>query len=342
MAAPASLSDSSKTAHLAAYSHRDPDPRKKALLAISGGGIRGELPLLMLTEIEKLAGARAYEIFTHFAGTSVGSFIAAGCVVSLNGKEPLKADEMLTIFRNNAPNIFNRSWGRWLSTAGGLLSAKYDPAVLYSMIDTHFENTLLKDTLRPLFIPAVDLNACKLENFTTAKNQAIVASCVKASSAAATFFPPFKIGDFYYEDGGAVENNPAEGAYLNMIKGEDLSDKNIYVVSLGTGYVENKITVTNPKHAGLLFWGRNGLNLVLNGTNSMISEELSEIIDTPINSSNKRGLEVFNPRIDAAHDSIDDASVPNLQYLDEITAMFLEENKERMRETVRTLYPAGF
>jgi patatin-like phospholipase/acyl hydrolase len=43
------------------------------VLAIDGGGIRGLIPALVLTELERRAGRRTFELFDLIAGTSTRS-----------------------------------------------------------------------------------------------------------------------------------------------------------------------------------------------------------------------------------------------------------------------------
>ena len=49
----------------------------RRILSIDGGGIRGILPLALLTEIETQRGLCA-DLFDMVAGTSVGGIIASG------------------------------------------------------------------------------------------------------------------------------------------------------------------------------------------------------------------------------------------------------------------------
>ncbi|HEX5422505.1 MAG TPA: patatin-like phospholipase family protein [Candidatus Acidoferrales bacterium] len=48
------------------------------VLAIDGGGIRGLIPALILSEIQKRLGADLYKFFDLISGTSTGGIIALG------------------------------------------------------------------------------------------------------------------------------------------------------------------------------------------------------------------------------------------------------------------------
>ena len=61
------------------------------VLAIDGGGIRGLIPALVCTEIERRSGRRVFELFDLIAGTSTGGIIA-GLIAS--GKTAFEIDAL--------------------------------------------------------------------------------------------------------------------------------------------------------------------------------------------------------------------------------------------------------
>ncbi len=55
-----------------------PDPNRRRILALDGGGVRGIITLHALRAMEDLLGQRCFDVFDCFAGTSTGAIVAAG------------------------------------------------------------------------------------------------------------------------------------------------------------------------------------------------------------------------------------------------------------------------
>ena len=95
------------------------------VLAIDGGGIRGLIPALVLTELERRAGRRTFELFDLIAGTSTGGILAC----ALCAPEPLPPT-IVKLYEEEGPEIFHRSLFQRIRSAEGLLDEKYDYAAL--------------------------------------------------------------------------------------------------------------------------------------------------------------------------------------------------------------------
>src|SRR5512132_4437311 len=96
------------------------------VLSIDGGGIRGLIPAVVLTEIEKRSGKRIWELFDLIAGTSTGGILAC----ALCAPDPLPAEELVKLYEEEGPDIFSRSLFQRIRSADGLLDDKYDDAAL--------------------------------------------------------------------------------------------------------------------------------------------------------------------------------------------------------------------
>jgi uncharacterized protein len=92
------------------------------VLPIDGGGIRGLIPALVLTELERRAGRQTFELFDLMAGTSTGGILACG----LCAPDPLPAARLVALYEEEGPEIFDRSIFRRIRSAEGLLDEKYD------------------------------------------------------------------------------------------------------------------------------------------------------------------------------------------------------------------------
>src|SRR5919198_5018491 len=96
------------------------------ILAIDGGGIRGLIPALVLAELERRAGRRTFELFDLISGTSTGGILAC----ALCAPDPLPAEQLVALYADEGPSIFDRSLFQRIRSADGLLDEKYDSAPL--------------------------------------------------------------------------------------------------------------------------------------------------------------------------------------------------------------------
>ena len=78
------------------------------VLSIDGGGIRGLIPALVLTEVEQRSGKRVFELFDLIAGTSTGGILAC----ALCAPDPLPAEQLVGLYEEEGPKIFKRSSAR--------------------------------------------------------------------------------------------------------------------------------------------------------------------------------------------------------------------------------------
>ncbi|CAG8830179.1 2108_t:CDS:1, partial [Gigaspora rosea] len=97
-----------------------------------------------------------------------------------------------------------------------------------------------------------------------------------ATTASPTFFPPHKIGNKAFIDGGMYLNNPASTAYDEAIR-YNVPKEKISVLSLGTGcYLPDP---SNPdQYSNLLFWTQNQPKMMISAqeyeTNRKMYKEL--------------------------------------------------------------------
>ncbi|CAG8600795.1 10840_t:CDS:2, partial [Dentiscutata erythropus] len=214
------------------------------ILSIDGGGIRGILPALWLSEIESRIHRPISHLFNMIAGTSTGGIIAAGLSASWfsqsntsyeysDSRPRFLASEILNIYKNEAKELFttNSSFFKYIITKREV----YKRWLLFGKMK-------LDKALTELVIPAVnEINITQLHIFTSydgrenaSKNDSFV-DVLMSTTAASTFSPPYEImNKGFFLDGGLTLNNPALEAY-NQAKRYNVSEENIHVLFLGTG-----------------------------------------------------------------------------------------------------------
>ncbi|RIB25843.1 acyl transferase/acyl hydrolase/lysophospholipase [Gigaspora rosea] len=253
-------------------SHSDESPSYK-ILSIDGGGIRGILPALWLSEIEYRTHRPISHLFNMIAGTSTGGGIATG--LSAPKFKPISettdehtedhieyeysnlvpifsASELFNIYKNESNKFISKS-APWLNVFSNARK---------TMVEKYFGKTRLSHSLTELVIPATNDNcshlftrndACK-NSMNNEVNNTFV-DILMATTATPTFYPPHKISDKTFIDGGIYFNNPASAAYDEAIR-YNVPKEKISVISLGTGcYLPDP---SNPdQYSNLLFWTQN-------------------------------------------------------------------------------------
>lgn len=245
--------------------------RKRRILALDGGGVRGLLTLGVLSELERELRRRSgdgdYRLSQYFdliGGTSTGSIIATGLAF---GWPVAKVQDA---YNHLVPKIFGSSSG-W-----GIFKARYRAEPLANALAEFFgEETLESPNLETgLAIFAKRMNSGSAWEFCNnprwnyydnvrpgqgaAPNRVFkLRSLVQASAAAPHFFRgveiPIETGDAhaaqpaYFIDGGVCGfNNPAL-ELLTMVRDPaygfnwPLGADNLYIFSVGTGWTRERV-----------------------------------------------------------------------------------------------------
>src|SRR3954471_20511697 len=241
------------------------------VLSIDGGGIRGLIPAIVLTELERRSGRRVWELFDLIAGTSTGGILAC----ALCAPEALPASEVVKLYEDQGPDIFSRSLFQRIRSADGLLDEKYDDAALDSALERFLHDKLLSQTRPNLIVPSYDTNEPGPYFFKTTDAMAspdddfplnVVA---RATSAAPTYFEPVESGDRALVDGGVFATNPAMCALAEALN--TVSAKEVVLLSLGTGERTHRRDFDEIKDWGLARWARPILDVVFDGVSDAVT-----------------------------------------------------------------------
>jgi patatin-like phospholipase/acyl hydrolase len=278
------------------------------VLAIDGGGIRGLIPALVCTEIERRSGRRVFELFDLIAGTSTGGIIA--CAVC--APDPLPASELVKLYEDEGPDIFDRSLFQRIRSADGLLDEKYDDAALDRALERFLGHKRLAETKPDLIVPSYDTALPGPYFFKSSKARdapeddfplSIVA---RATSAAPTYFEPVEAGDRSLVDGGVFATNPAMCALAEALN--VVSPKDVVVVSLGTGQRTHQRSFDEIKDWGLAAWARPILDVVFDGVSDAVDYQLERVLTAD-------RYWRFQVELSLASDALDDATEGNLAKL---------------------------
>ena len=308
------------------------------VLSIDGGGIRGIIPAVILDALRTGIGRELHEVFDLIGGTSTGGIIALSIGTPASNGRPYRPAELVDLYVSRGPEIFQKGI---LTGVKQLLGPKYSPAALENVLQQFFGETEFRSALTPLLVSSYDLQS-QLPFFFKSHKVAgdprwnwPVRLIARATSAAPTFFPPLHLqgngGDYALVDGGVFVNNPAMAAYAEarcVYPGES----DFYVVSVGTGDRDDRITYGQAKGWGLLGWAREIVPVMMDSVSEAVDYELDAILGI---SAHTR----LQTKIDVASPEMDDVSADTLANLRVQAEQFLRQNARTIQHVCAMLRP---
>ncbi len=252
------------------------------ILSIDGGGIRGIIPAIILSELESRAKAPIAKLFDYVVGTSTGGIIALGLAAPdpNNPGMPLHAaKELVALYKTEGAKIFPDTS---LKPVSWLFGPKYQAQGIERVLKGYFGDVLLKDALLNVVVPAYAIESQDrsegarlyrhvfFDNFRDDGAFIYMWEAARAASAAPTYFPPFEvpapppIGRVALIDGGVFANNPAVYA-LSIVKRREYAlygprakpydaAHPILMLSLGTGRAPQSMAFQDAWGWGGLHW----------------------------------------------------------------------------------------
>jgi len=138
--------------------------------------------------------------------------------------------------------------------------SKYDGIGKTSKILEFFQDNIMGDSNPNLVIHAYNITKREVEFFTSTKHtDALVREVIDTSSAAPVYFPPVKLGEDWYIDGGVCANDPSMVGLSEAMAlwGDEVP---IRILSIGTGNSTKPIDGEKAKQNewGALQWFSEG------------------------------------------------------------------------------------
>lgn len=324
---PAAAEENSNTAAVGGkykYMFKHKDVIK--ILSIDGGGIRGIIPAILLTEIEKATGKKICKLFDFFAGTSTGGFLS----LLLNIPNPIPAAEAIKIYGgSDGKKIFKK---HFLTPLNNIFKGpKYDKSGTEGVFSEKFGNTYLRDVQKPVFITAYETEQPKVtffRNYDYRYKDLYIKDVARAACAAPTYFEPLKLhGRGTFIDACLIANSPAMSAYAEVIKllkeeGIDPNSKKIIVVSLGTGITANSYSFDEIKKWTLIDWLKGPLlPLIFDENSNTVEAQLKQVL-------NPDCYYRFQLRLpnEKSYYSIDNTDYDNLDKLCKLTSTYINND----------------
>jgi len=304
------------------------------VLSIDGGGIRGVIPALILTEIEKRTKTPISKLFDLIAGTSTGGIIALGLTKPNEQGEPeYDAEQIVELYAKNGKRIFSRSIWHRTRAMGSLLEEKYPSAEVEEVLDEYFGETLLHEALTNVLVTAYEIER-RVPWFFSSKDASTNPSydfpmkkVARATSAAPTYFEPLKLEadgavDYWVlVDGGVYANNPTLCGLVEAKK--ELGAEDVLVVSLGTGELTRRLPYEEAKDWGLVGWARPILDVVFDGVSDTVDFQAKQLCG-------EGRYYRFQATLDIGNDDMDDASATNIHALRLLANNVIEDRGEEL------------
>jgi patatin-like phospholipase/acyl hydrolase len=307
-----------------------PDGTRR-ILSIDGGGIRGLIPALVLSQIEQRAKRPVAELFDVIAGTSTGGILALGLTCVRDGDRPrYSAADLADIYVTEGPTIFPHEF---LAKERQLIEPKYSSAGREKVLGEKFGDARLKDAVTEVIATSYDIERREPVFFRSvrAKHSAaydfLARDVALATSAAPTYFKPVQLAGAAGEppyalvDGGVFANNPGMCAFVDdtTVRGDR---ERALVVSLGTGELTRRFPYEDAKGWGLVEWAPRVLDVVFDGVSKTVDYQLETLLGDRYHR--------FQVTLDKASDSLDDASAANLEKLELQAQQLIAEADERL------------
>jgi len=295
-----------------------------SVLSIDGGGIRGMIPAAFLNRLEQRTGHRVSELFDYIAGTSTGGILALGLGANRPGSNsPYTAEQLVRLYKTEGRRIFSRSLLHFARALDNLNGPRFPEHGVDEVLKRYFGDTRLKDARTNLVVTAYAIERRRPFFFRSWQAKAPqtrrthdfpVWEVARSTSAAPTFFPPFKAtaadGKSYaLIDGGVYASNPALCAWVEARDRHPRDE--ILVVSLGTGNENRAVHFHRAKRWGLAGWARPLIDVIFDGISDTVHVQLDEML----NPGDDHKYFRFQQDIPLAQQALDNTSPENLTAL---------------------------
>ena len=265
----------------------------------------------MLTEFERRRGRRVFELFDLIAGTSTGGILAC----ALCAPDPLPASELVKLYEDEGPDIFDRSLFQRIRSADGPARREVRrrrPRPRARALPR--PQAALRDASPDLIVPSYDTALPGPYFFKTSKARETrrtddfpLSVVARATSAAPTYFEPVERRRAA-RSWTAACSRPTRRCARSPRCSNTVSPRTSCCVSLGTGERTHKRTFDEIKDWGLAAWARPILDVVFDGCPDAVDYQLERV---PAGGRYWR----FQAELTLASDDLDDATEDNLAKL---------------------------
>lgn len=316
------------------------------VLALSGGGVRGFVPLHILSYIEKMTGKKSGELFDFFAGSSTGAIsVAVLTVADENGGYKFSAQDSLADYEKNAKTIFSAPWYHQILTLFGVFAPRFLPDGKMEVLEGYFDNLTLGELKGNLLIPAYDIESNSLKiiknwESLSGKYNAnfLVKDIINGASSPPMLFPPvgFSVNkeNQMFIDPAVLLNNPILHilSYVRAL----FPEKKINLVSIGNGGSNS----AKYNYKNLFSFGLYGLYQYLFSAPALSNKLYIDFIEEYLQGSNNANNNVNFFRVNSIPENDlgpTSISKKNLEQINKFANQMLHENNTVIEQIIEVL-----
>lgn len=304
--------------------------RKRRVLSIDGGGIRGIIPALVLAHLEQQTGKCCSELFDLMVGTSTGGMLALGLSIDdESGKALFSAEQLVELYEGHGAAIFEQSLWRKVRSVGGMLEEAYSHKELEAILDQYFGDRALSECRVPTMVTSYDIQHRRtvfLKSWHGDHASLLCKEAARATSAAPTYFEPTTL-EWANEnrtliDGGVFMNSPSVSAFAEARK--LFPDEDIALLSIGTGELTRAIPYEAAKTWGSALWVMSLLDCMFDGVSKAADHQMRLFLGGDY-------LRLQTP-LHYASDDMDDASRGNIRNLKQTAEELIQLMEDPLQE----------
>lgn len=304
--------------------------KKKKILSIDGGGIRGIVPAIILAEIEKRTGKMISEMFDLFAGTSTGGLIATMLVLP----SKMSASDIVEMYEKRGSEIFSRDICEFIFSFASLSDHKFSSNGITRVLTDVLGDITIESVEKDLLVTAYDITNREPYFFKSWRpdfNGIPLVTVCKATSAAPTYFEPVSTSiqgkDRTFIDGGVFVNNPAVSAYVEAMR---IYGPDVYMLSLGTGTLVESIKYQEAKSWGKIEWIAPLIDCMFGASSDAVDYQMEMLLGKDF-----ARMQLNNIKDDNM--SLDDASEDNIAALKLAAKEYIEEHSDQIDEVIKRI-----
>lgn len=199
--------------------------RRRVILSIDGGGIRGLMPIAILKRLNDLTKYKLQERVDLYAGTSTGALIGSALMLRTELGYVYNITDILNLYSFRSHSIFEVGDGTGMNP-------------LKLIMEKTFQNLKVGDQEHDFLFTAENNQTGKMQlitNHNSDYDDVKLSQLLLACSAIKGYFEPVEIKGEVLSDGVTVMKNPSKAAlqhYQNLYPEDQIT-----LLSLGTGDV---------------------------------------------------------------------------------------------------------
>ncbi len=311
------------------------------ILILSGGGLRGLVPLNVLSYIEKKTGKKAGDLFDFVAGSSTGSITAAGlCAGDDEGGYRFSAKEIFDEYEANAYKIFSSPWYHQWLTFFGFFAPRYLPDRKIKVLEYYAGDKTIGELKGNLLVPVYNIDTNQLEivkNWSSTSGHMhdnyLIKDLINGASSPPMIFPPMAFlcrgKKHLFIDPAVLLTNPLLHVFLHVRT--LFPNKKLNIVHLGNG------TLAGAKYSyrNMFSFGLYGIYQYLFSAPGLSSKLAIDFMDSYLAEADRSDEKItFYKIISDPVDELSPTSVSksNMQRIQMFAAKMLTDNLQKIDE----------